>query len=135
MRHTFSINSARWRPVAAGHDRDSDVPRVGSQGQSKLSYILAPPFFIYVLLGGITVVALVVIRAITLWQQAKEVRATRVLTITITATTMITGMLTTIIITMTTIIITATSITTTTITRTLMPTSTITAGLRLAMPS
>jgi uncharacterized repeat protein (TIGR03943 family) len=47
----------------------------GPQGQSKLSYILAPQFFIYVLLGGITVVALVVIRAITLWQQAKEVRA------------------------------------------------------------
>jgi uncharacterized repeat protein (TIGR03943 family) len=42
----------------------------GPQGQSKLSYILAPPFFIYVLLGGITVVALVIIRAITLWHEA-----------------------------------------------------------------
>jgi uncharacterized repeat protein (TIGR03943 family) len=42
----------------------------GPSGQSKLSYILAPQFFIYVLLGGITIVALVIVRAVTLWQQA-----------------------------------------------------------------
>src|SRR5207248_2263788 len=46
----------------------------GPAGQSKLSYILAPQFFIYVLLGGITIVALVIVRAVTLWQQAGAAR-------------------------------------------------------------
>lgn len=43
----------------------------GPDGQSKLSYILAPQFYIWVLLGGIALLVLVAIRAITLWRQAK----------------------------------------------------------------
>jgi hypothetical protein len=42
----------------------------GPDGKPKLEYILAPQFFIPVLLGGITLVALVAIRAVTLWQEA-----------------------------------------------------------------
>src|SRR5262245_60008695 len=47
----------------------------GPAGQSKLSYILAPQFYIPVLLGGIALIALVVVRAITLWKDAGRARA------------------------------------------------------------
>src|SRR6476646_7296851 len=42
----------------------------GPDGKPKLEYILAPQFFIPVLLGGLALVALVAIRAVTLWQEA-----------------------------------------------------------------
>ncbi len=44
----------------------------GPDGKSKLDYILAPQFFIPVLLGGIALIALVVVRAVTLWQEAGQ---------------------------------------------------------------
>ena len=42
----------------------------GPDGKPKLEYILAPQFFIPVLLGGITLITLVAIRAVTLCQEA-----------------------------------------------------------------
>mgnify|MGYP001475997903 FL=1 len=47
----------------------------GPSGQPKLSYILAPQFFVPVLVGGIALLVLVTIRAITLWRQAGEARS------------------------------------------------------------
>ena len=44
----------------------------GPANQSKLSYILAPQFFIPVLAGGIALIALVIVRAITLWKEAGQ---------------------------------------------------------------
>jgi uncharacterized repeat protein (TIGR03943 family) len=42
----------------------------GPTGQRKLEYILAPQFFVPVLAGGIALLVLVAIRAITLWKDA-----------------------------------------------------------------
>lgn len=47
----------------------------GPAGQSKLSYILAPQFFVPVLAGGIALLVLVAIRAITLWKDAGQSQA------------------------------------------------------------
>jgi hypothetical protein len=44
----------------------------GSDGKTKLSYILAPQFFTPVFVGGIALIVLVLIRAITLWQTAGQ---------------------------------------------------------------
>src|SRR5439155_6670527 len=42
----------------------------GPDGKAKLEYILAPEFFKWVFAGGIVLLVLVAIRAITLWQEA-----------------------------------------------------------------
>jgi hypothetical protein len=47
----------------------------GPTGQRKLSYILAEQFFVPVLIGGIALLVLVAIRAVTLWREAGEARA------------------------------------------------------------
>lgn len=47
----------------------------GPAAQRKLSYILAPQFFVPVLLGGIALLTLVVIRAITLWKDAGKAQS------------------------------------------------------------
>jgi hypothetical protein len=44
----------------------------GSDGKTKLSYILAPQFFAPVFVGGVALIVLVLIRAITLWQTAGQ---------------------------------------------------------------
>jgi hypothetical protein len=45
----------------------------GPDGKNKLDYILAPQFFLPVLAGGIALVLMVAIRAITLWREAGRV--------------------------------------------------------------
>jgi hypothetical protein len=47
----------------------------GPDGKTKLGYILTPQFFTPVLLGGVALLALVVIRAVTLWQTAGRTAA------------------------------------------------------------
>jgi uncharacterized repeat protein (TIGR03943 family) len=42
----------------------------GPDGKPKLEYILAPQFFVPVLLGGVALIVLAAIRAVTLWQEA-----------------------------------------------------------------
>src|SRR5262245_39345549 len=44
----------------------------GPDGKTKLSLILAPQFFSPVLLGGVALLVLVLIRAITLWQSSGQ---------------------------------------------------------------
>lgn len=47
----------------------------GAGGKTKLDLILAPQFFVPVLLGGITLVMMVMIRAVTLWREAGTVES------------------------------------------------------------
>lgn len=47
----------------------------GPSHQPKLSYILAPQFFVPVLAGGIALLTLVIIRAVTLWREAGQAKA------------------------------------------------------------
>ena len=42
----------------------------GSDGKTKLEYILAPQFFTPVLIGGVALLVLIAMRALTLWQEA-----------------------------------------------------------------
>jgi hypothetical protein len=46
----------------------------GPDGKTKLDLILAPQFFIPVLLGGVALVLMVAIRAVTLWREAGTVK-------------------------------------------------------------
>src|SRR5436305_14586160 len=47
----------------------------GADGKRKLEYILAPQFFVWVFAGGVALLAMVVVRAVTLWREAGHARA------------------------------------------------------------
>src|SRR5437764_14638135 len=47
----------------------------GIDGRRKLEYILAPQFFLWVLAGGVALLVMVAMPAVTLWQEAGRARA------------------------------------------------------------